>query len=369
MKNTTKKVLALILSAIFLFALSACGGGSDEAPPVSPTPGRVTSPTAQDTAPAPAQNAEENPVTTTSCGLPVPEFITIHLSEYPTSLTKLDFSRHNVPLNDEDIVPLKFMVNVTELNLSGNEISDISPLSGLTKLTVLNLERNNITDISPLSGLVNLSSLLLGNEHGAGNFLGNNKIQDVSPLSNLVNLTSLDINSNNITDISPLSNLVNLTSLNLRNSLSGGVSVRFDRDDGVRIVYAKINGHNNISDISPLSNLVNLESLNLTGNNISDISPLVGLISLSVLRLDFNNIDNIEALSGLSRLTSLNLSGNYFTDISPLENVRFIDPLNVSYINIDDWSFVEHIKNVNGRPSVWGDGDDDAPFVINIERQ
>ncbi len=41
-------------------------------------------------------------------------------------------------------------VNLTELFLSNNQISDLGPLSGLPNLTRLSLGGNQISDISPL---------------------------------------------------------------------------------------------------------------------------------------------------------------------------------------------------------------------------
>ena len=46
---------------------------------------------------------------------------------------------------------------LTDLSLSGTQVSDISALSGLTGLTWLYLSRTEISDISALSGLTTLS--------------------------------------------------------------------------------------------------------------------------------------------------------------------------------------------------------------------
>ncbi|MDG1320324.1 MAG: hypothetical protein P8P84_23915 [Paracoccaceae bacterium] len=48
---------------------------------------------------------------------------------------------------------------LTDLSLSGTQVSDISALSGLTGLTWLSLSRSEISDISALSGLTTLSLL------------------------------------------------------------------------------------------------------------------------------------------------------------------------------------------------------------------
>jgi Leucine-rich repeat (LRR) protein len=78
------------------------------------------------------------------------QYITIKGVEYSTSLTGLNLlSWENT---NADIEPLKYMVNLTELRLSANQISDISVLAGVINLQILNLNENQISDISPLAG-------------------------------------------------------------------------------------------------------------------------------------------------------------------------------------------------------------------------
>src|SRR4028119_563628 len=57
---------------------------------------------------------------------------------------------------------LKVLLNLTELHLNENQITDITSLSALTNLTELSLGHNQITDITSLSALTNLTSLGLG---------------------------------------------------------------------------------------------------------------------------------------------------------------------------------------------------------------
>jgi hypothetical protein len=107
-----------------------------------------------------------------------------------------------VGINKEivDLTGLEYCVNLGELDLSINNISDIGPLAGLASLTKLYLTDNNISDISPLAGLTSLSWL----------HLIDNNISDVSPLGGLNELMLLALNSNSVSDISPLSGLTSL---------------------------------------------------------------------------------------------------------------------------------------------------------------
>jgi hypothetical protein len=223
-------VAVLAVGGIVIFVKTApdvsVGGGTDSSPKAEnplPEGARVTPTEAPGTAPGqtvpPAQLS----------------YITINGNRYSLSLTKLELNE--MKLQNEDIVPLQHMTNLTELWLGLNQISDISPLKNLTSLTILNLYDNQISDLSPLSNLTNLTSLSLYE----------NKINNISPLKNLRRLNVLYLSWNQISDISPLKNLTNLKVLSLND--------------------------NKISDLTPLSNLVNLEKLDLQGNQIQDWSP------------------------------------------------------------------------------------------------
>ena len=241
-------------------------------------------------------------------------------------------------LQNEDLLVLRYMENLTELWLSGNYISDLSPLAGLTNLTslavgwseiglsdltplagltnltMLNLGGNQISDLSPLAGLTNLEQL----------FLHSNQISDISPLAGLTNLEILWLEDSEVSDLAPLSGLVNLTELNL------------DRSQ--------------VTDLSPLAELVNLQELSLTGNQISDITALANLTNLTVLRLWMSQVTDITALAGHVNFEILNLSGNQISDISPLASLPYSTSLLLFGNPITDWSPVEHVEDVDGRP-------------------
>ena len=122
---------------------------------------------------------------------PTVDYITIKGERYSTSLT--DLRLINSDLQNEDIVDLKYMANLTELFLNWNQISDITALSGLTNLTGLYLSGNQISDITPLSSLESLTELNLRD----------NKISDITPLSGLTGLTWVHLSDNQISDWSP----------------------------------------------------------------------------------------------------------------------------------------------------------------------
>jgi len=192
------------------------------------------------------------------------DYITIGGENFGISYTWLDLS--DMDLNDEDIVPLRYMTNLTSLYLMRNNISDLSPIVGLTNLEVL--------------------------------FLTDNQVGDISPLAGLTNLYSVSLMRNEIEDISPLAGLTNLRSLNLR--------------------------FNQISDIGPLTELTGLYFLWMSDNQISHITPLAGLVDLVELDLANNPISNIELLAGLPNLYEVWLYGSQVTDWTPISHVQNI---------------------------------------------
>ena len=106
-------------------------------------------------------------------------------------------------LNLPDDVPLTqaYMGQLTRLDASNRQIVTFTGLEHAVNLTELNLARNNISDLEPIVNLLaNLTQLTELN-------LYNNRIVDVSPLASLTSLEVLDIRVNPVTDLTPLDGL------------------------------------------------------------------------------------------------------------------------------------------------------------------
>ncbi len=129
----------------------------------------------------------------------------VHLA----AITRLDLNYQNITsLKSGDFSGLTAL---TELDLSGNSISNISALSGLTTLTYLHLGDNSISNISALSGMTKLTEL----------YLWSNSISNISALRGLTKLTTLELSDNSISNVSALERLTTLTDLKLSdNSIS-----------------------------------------------------------------------------------------------------------------------------------------------------
>ncbi|MCW3490078.1 leucine-rich repeat domain-containing protein [Dethiobacter alkaliphilus] len=196
------------------------------------------------------------------------------LREWGSPLTTGDLARLSTLVAQKkdirDLRGLEHAINLTRLDLAGNDVANLAPLAGLTRLENLSLKHNRITDLTSLRNLSNLTYLSLE---------GNN-ISEISAISGLTNLTRLNVGENRLQNLSPLRNLGGLEQL---------------------VAY-----YNEISDLSPVAGLTRLQVLNLSDNNISDLSPLVtnlrsgGLsgayINVTNNRLDLSEGSAIEAV-------------------------------------------------------------------------
>ena len=69
-----------------------------------------------------------------------------------------------------DLTPLAGMKGLERLGLGGNKIIDLKPVAGLTELTEIGFSKNQITDLKPLAGLTKLNYLdYTGNPNLTGN--------------------------------------------------------------------------------------------------------------------------------------------------------------------------------------------------------
>jgi Leucine-rich repeat (LRR) protein len=178
--------------------------------------------------PLPREDAANRSFTAVAAAPKSPSFVTIGSKRYSTSLTELALTGEK--LTSADIKALKYLSNLTSLDLSDNYIGDIGALAGLVNLTWIEASSNDIRDVGALADLTKLTWLSLDD----------NDIDDVKALAGLSNLGVLNLHNNDIRNVDALAGLSNLTLLNLEN--------------------------NNISDIAALSKLSGLRELRLTRN-------------------------------------------------------------------------------------------------------
>lgn len=248
-----------------------------------------------------------------------------------TKLTKLDLSNNSI----SDISPLVDIPGLTELNLSNNNISDISPLMSMTKLAKLDLEDNNIKSAAALKELTTLTELQLGG----------NKLGGFSAIGKLVSLKTLGLNDTGLTDsdLGSLYSLKNLKKLNVEDNAAlteSGISALQKKIPGCTIRHSEfaksieLGGESfpadaetveasnlGIGDISAVAGFTGVKHLDLSRNHISSISALSSLTSLESLDLSYNRISDVSALSSLTNLKQLWIGGNNLSS-DQIEDLR-----------------------------------------------
>ena len=241
----------------------------------------------------------------------IPDYVLIGDLWFSTSATFINLKERN--LTSADIVPLRYMSNLSELQLYGNQISDLTPLTRLTTLAKLDLENNNISDLAPLARLTNLTGL----------WLDNNRISDLEPLSGLGNLAELTLSGNQVFNLESLADLRRLEVLWLDNNHISNIEPL----ENLRSLRHLMLNNNRISNLEPLSGLTSITHLELNGNNISNLEPLSELGRLNVLLLDYNRISDLESLADLRRLEVLWLDSNQISDLEPLARLTNLTEL------------------------------------------
>ncbi len=173
-----------------------------------------------------------------------------------------------------DLSGLEVCVNLEEVDLHQNEISDVTALVGMQQLKVLHLGINLLTSAQPFASMPALEHLTLFQ----------NDIEDITPLAQLRHLKALHLRYNLLEDIYPLGQLTTLQELSF--------------------------GNNAVKDISAVERLTGLELLNGYFNFIEDLTPIMALQDLKWLYLGYNKITDIEPLFELENLLEVHLEGN-----------------------------------------------------------
>ena len=173
-------------------------------------------------------------------------------------------------LTDEDMVYLKSLTLLTDLNLEENEALTGEAVDALQqKLATCNIRRSNLAYSIDIDGHPVPSTATELSLPGAG-------IADIAGLARLASLEKLDLSRNSIS---------NLYILQLTDS---------------RFTLREVNLSGNlIEDITPLASLTCVEVLDLSNNSISSELPLMNLKTLKTLYLGGNalterQIDNLQ---------------------------------------------------------------------------
>ena len=300
---------------------------------------------------------------------------------FPADMQRQTFTTFSAPSqNISNITGLETAINLTSLELNGNEIASLTPLAKLEALETLNLADNkNISSISSLSGLSVLTELVLfGNRISSVSpltgltgltilELANNTISSLTALAELINLTYLDLSNNRITDVLPLQGLSTLLTLHLSGNenltlekvsvlytlLQVNPSIEITLPDGIELpntenivtfedlnLAAAVRSTLRITRGYPIlkSKITELTRLTATGKEIDDLTGLEAATGLISLTLGNNKIEDLVPLQPLTELTTLDLGQNNIEDLVPLQPLKKLTTLDLADNQIQDVS-------------------------------
>ena len=293
------------------------------------------------------------------------------------TITKLDCNGYSTSLEEkiENTQGIEKMSNITDLNLSNNNIksinlnnliklshlrlSDYSYVKGDNEISTIDLSKNTNLSYVYLEGLglneLNLTTLT--NLFGAD--LSNNNLANID-LSNNNKMSSLDISNNNF-ELLNVSNLVNLSILDVSNNQLNNLNVTKnvkltdlsignsgESFHGSEVLYNPTG--NNITSIDLKQNTL-LTSLDISANPITnlDVSKNTKLtyfaaVDSLVTNIDFSKMLDIRILHlGNIPLNEINLSLN-----KNIVNLYIINT-NITELNLSTLSKLTQLNVVNNK--------------------
>lgn len=212
------------------------------------------------------------------------------------TLTTLDASKRNV----SSLAGLEAAVNLSELTLRSNQLSNLTLPASLTNLATVDLNFNPMTNCVFPDSLAKLNRVLI-------EFC---ELTNVTLPANLTTLLELNLYANR------------LPSFTVPPSLTG--------------IGALILSANAITNVDLGSNLTELDNLDLEANSLTDFTLPPKLTNIVFLSLDYNSLTNCTLPESLPKLNTLNVSGN--------ELSRFQFPTNLPVLITLDLS-VNHFTN------------------------
>ncbi|KMU80902.1 conserved leucine-rich repeat-containing protein [Coccidioides immitis RMSCC 3703] len=201
------------------------------------------------------------------------------------------------------------LFRLTNLDLSGNQISSVVSIDSLDALETLDLRYNEIQDFTVSGKLQQLHSLKLSHNH----------LQELN-ISEFPSLKLLYLDCNHLSTIDGLEICQHLDTLSVREQtafeeedrlypptvdldLSGNVSIRK--------LYLSCNKLS-LSLLAPASSVSSLRLLDLASCGLESLPTTFGkrFPNLSTLNLNFNAISDVGSLDGISKLSRLFMVGN-----------------------------------------------------------
>lgn len=145
-----------------------------------------------------------------------------------------------------DLRGIDLMTGLTNVTLTGNNVTDVTPLSTLTNMTFLDIAQNDVASLAGLGSLPKLGTLRVNQT----SISTKTKLQSLSGVQRLTGLTSITANYSAVSSLKPLADHPSLKTVNVT--------------------------HSKVTDVGPLASITSLTSVDLTRNQVADLSALQG---------------------------------------------------------------------------------------------
>ncbi len=287
------------------------------------------------------------------------ELTTLTLPEGMVNLETLDLSNNQLagtlfsPLKMPDELP-----KLKVLNLSNNVIGGLSFLENYTALEELNLAFNDKNKLTLPEGLGNLTSLdITGNNMTQLVLPGDlskitslsfnrNKIEVLTIPTGMESLELIDLRSNGTTEIILPPDLVNLKKIEATNNALESITI----PPGLNALEEVLAFNNNIKTVSIAPNLPALETFDVFGNEIEHITFPAGLDALATIDLKDN--DDLKTVT-----VPPSLAVSFQSYFSRLEGVEIIIQVPAPTISVPELVQVSKKKR-EARVTLSGDPGD-----------
>ncbi len=294
------------------------------------------------------------------------------------NLTVIDLSGNSSITNLE---PLRKLINLKEVKLSGTSIDNLEPLKDLIDLRTLDCSKTKVTSVDVFASMKSIERL----------DLANTKVSNIQSFKNLTELSVLRIENTQVSSFAGLEPLKNLKTLYCDNIKTDKFEIErfamshtnclviyqstelkdwwYGLNDQWKDVFSKyekvdkaatteqlhrltkissleFSENYSIVDLEPLAKFIFLKELKFSDTRIKSLEPISRIKNLEVLRCANSPIESLEPIKNLTNLKVLKCQNTKVKTIKPIVDLKHLEALNVAGTKIWSLSSIGKCENL-----------------------